>query len=53
MDSIVYLRLRERHVDYAAEHIQHMQKALTEPRWCAHAFSNHRRQPANFTRQHQ
>lgn len=24
-----YLRLRERHVDYAAAHIQHMQKALT------------------------
>jgi len=25
----VYLRLRERHLDYAAAHIQHMQKALT------------------------
>src|SRR6516225_3168211 len=25
----VYLRLRERHVDFAAAHIQHMQKALT------------------------
>jgi transposase len=25
----VYLRLRERHLDYAASHIQHMQKALT------------------------
>ncbi|MFM5481080.1 hypothetical protein ACET9B_12580, partial [Aeromonas veronii] len=24
-----YLRLRERHLDYAAAHIQHMQKALT------------------------
>ena len=24
-----YLRLRERHIDYAAAHIQHMQKALT------------------------
>lgn len=24
-----YLRLRERHLDYAASHIQHMQKALT------------------------
>ena len=24
-----YLRLRERHVDYAAAHVQHMQKALT------------------------
>ncbi|MEO8976385.1 MAG: IS110 family transposase [Casimicrobiaceae bacterium] len=24
-----YLRLRERHIDYAASHIQHMQKALT------------------------
>lgn len=24
-----YLRLRERHVEYAASHIQHMQKALT------------------------
>nr|WP_251029687.1 hypothetical protein [Pseudomonas fluorescens] len=24
-----YLRLRERHLDYAATHIQHMQKALT------------------------
>jgi transposase len=27
-----YLRLRERHLDYAAAHIQHMQKALTHPR---------------------
>lgn len=25
-----YLRLRERHLDYAAAHIQHMQKALTQ-----------------------
>ena len=25
----IYLRLRERHLDYAAAHIQHMQKALT------------------------
>src|SRR5207244_10562545 len=25
----VYLRSRERHLDYAAAHIQHMQKALT------------------------
>ena len=25
----VYLRLRERHLDYAAAHIQHMQKAMT------------------------
>jgi transposase len=25
----VYLRLRERHLDFAAAHIQHMQKALT------------------------
>src|SRR4029079_15528395 len=25
----VYLRLRERHLDYAAAHIQHIQKALT------------------------
>ena len=25
----VYLRLRERHLDYAASHIQHMQKAMT------------------------
>jgi hypothetical protein len=24
-----YLRVRERHLDYAAAHIQHMQKALT------------------------
>lgn len=27
--SLAYLRLRERHLDYAAAHIQHLQKALT------------------------